>query len=93
MAELINTKVHLLENGIMPKSFQRFLEHESVSNCLYSLWKAKGKSSLEKVAPDPYPEEFDRDVKSTLDELRKDYDDLRFKQKSLQSSRLHKVFR
>lgn len=86
MAELINAKVQLLENGIMPESFQRFLDHESVSNCLNSLWKATGKSSLEVVGPDPYPEEFDRDVKSTLDELRKDYDDLRFKQKSFQSS-------
>ena len=82
MAQLINAKIHLLENGIMPDSFQHFLEHESVSICLYSLWKATGKSSLEKVAPNPYPEEFDRDVKSMLDQLRRDYDDLRFRQKS-----------
>lgn len=85
MAELINAKFHLLEleNGAIQKDFHNFLNHQSISRCLYFLWKEQGKSSLEKVAPDPYPEDFHRQVKSTLDYLKNNYDNLRLRRRYL----------
>jgi len=81
MAELINAKSYLLEleNGETQKSLDNFINHQSISNCLYFLWKEQGKSSLEKIEPHPYPEDFHKQVKLTLDYLKNDYNKLRLK--------------
>jgi hypothetical protein len=72
MAEIIRKKVHLLKDGILPVSFSDFIQHQVTSESLYRLWKEKNIDSSN-VAGAAYPIQFNEDVKSALDELRKQY--------------------
>ncbi|MEH2000951.1 MAG: hypothetical protein V7L00_19755 [Nostoc sp.] len=74
-AELINTKSYLLESGQLPESFDQFLKHEAQSGCLYRLWKEQGVST--QGNPDlKFPAEFNQDVKTSLDNLKSEYETL-----------------
>lgn len=67
--QLIRTKIHLLESGILPKSFEDFFSHEVEFEALHKLWKQKGVASPEIRGPG-WPKEFESDVKTVLDRLR-----------------------
>ena len=67
--DLIRSNMHLLEAGILPKTFDAFFAHEVQFEALHRLWKEKGVAS----PGDPglgWPREFESDVQTTLDELR-----------------------
>ena len=66
--DLIRSKTHLLERGLMPESFLQFFVHEAHYACLHPLWKEHGISSLE-VRGVSWPESFRRDVGNTLAQL------------------------
>ena len=73
IAEIIRKKVYLLRDGVMPESFYDFIEHQTISETLYQLWKQKGIDSTGKVKGKAFPRQFGVDVKNTLDELRQQY--------------------
>jgi hypothetical protein len=66
--DLIRSNMHLLEAGILPKTFATFLEHEVQFEALHHLWKEKGveSSSIPSLG---WPVEFENDVQAMLDEL------------------------
>jgi hypothetical protein len=67
--QLIRSKMHLLESGILPKSFEDFFRHEVQFEALHRLWKEKGVESPEISGPG-WPNDFESDVKTVLDRLR-----------------------
>lgn len=72
MADLIRSKVHLMETEELPNSFNRFLEHQAQYDCLHSLWRDREVSSDE-IYGEGWPEHFGADVQHTLTELRRSY--------------------
>jgi hypothetical protein len=73
IAEIIRKKIYLLQDGVMPESFHKFIEHQAISETLYQLWKQKGIDSTAKVPGRGFPIQFGVDVKDTLDQLRQKY--------------------
>jgi hypothetical protein len=69
MANLIRTKVSLLDSDELPTSFQKFLHHQAQFDCLHTLWKEKGIRSDE-ISGGGWPAEFDNEVRASLDQLR-----------------------
>jgi hypothetical protein len=67
---LIRSKMHLLEAGILPKSFEQFFVHEVQLEALHRLWKEKHVRSPGIVGPG-WPMDFEADVQGVLDTLRK----------------------
>jgi hypothetical protein len=61
--------MHLLESGILPKSFDEFFLHEMQLEALHRLWKEKGVRSPGIVGPG-WPIDFESDVQTVLDKLR-----------------------
>ncbi|MBD2099595.1 hypothetical protein [Leptolyngbya sp. FACHB-261] len=76
VAELINSKNHLLEDGQMPLSFEKFLKHTAQASCLYTLWKDKNISKKADRNFAPYPETFEEDVQRSLNTLQAKYKSL-----------------
>jgi hypothetical protein len=74
MAELIRTKVYLLDSDDLPSSFQQFLAHTSQYDCLYTLWKEKQVPS-DDIPITIWPTNFEQDVKQSLDSLRRSYNE------------------
>jgi hypothetical protein len=74
MADLIRTKIYLLESDELPESFQQFLTHSTEFDSLYTLWKDK-KVSSDEVRITHWPTAFESDVKDSLDKLRRNYND------------------
>ncbi|PWB69079.1 MAG: hypothetical protein C3F07_20390, partial [Anaerolineales bacterium] len=72
ITDLIQKKMHLLYNGILPESFDDFIHHQIMGESLYRLWKAKNIDSSG-VRGKGYPATFKGDVKSTLNQLRQEY--------------------
>lgn len=72
MADLIRSKVHLMETEELPNSFNRFLEHQAQYDCLHSLWRDKEIPSDE-IYGTGWPEQFGGDVQRTLTDLRRRY--------------------
>jgi hypothetical protein len=66
---LIRSNMHLLEAGILPKTFADFFSHEVQFEALHRLWKEKGVDSSG-VASLGWPTDFEADVQTTLDALR-----------------------
>jgi len=74
MSDLIRTKVYLLDSETMPESFQQFLMHTTQYQCFHSLWIDKGIVSDE-IPPIEYPKTFKMDVKNSLDQLMRHYNE------------------
>ena len=66
---LIRSKMHLLEAGILPKSFEDFFAHEVQFEALHRLWKEKGVDSSEISGPG-WPMDFESDTQLVLNRLR-----------------------
>jgi hypothetical protein len=66
---LIRSKMHLLEAGVLPKSFDDFFMHEVQFEALHQLWKEKGVDSSGIGGPG-WPVGFESDVQAVLDQLR-----------------------
>jgi hypothetical protein len=76
IAELIRTKISLLETDELPASFTQFLEHQTHYECLHRLWKQLNVTSDEITGP-KWPLEFEHDVRVTLQMLRRSYNEYR----------------
>lgn len=74
MAELIRTKIYLLDSDEIPDSFKQFLRHQAYYECLHNLWKDKGITSDE-IQGGEWPSDFEADVRNTLNKLRRDYNE------------------
>jgi hypothetical protein len=72
MAELIRSKVHLIDTDQIPESFLQFLKHQSQFDCLHILWKDLSIASDE-IGGRGWPTHFEQDVQSTLSKLRLEY--------------------
>ncbi len=68
MVEVLTTKLHLLESGRRPKSFDDFLLHQAAAEGLYRLSQAKGQSRWPR-APMGWPSEFGQDIAGSLARL------------------------
>ena len=67
--ELIRSKMHLLEAGIVPESFAKFFAHEVQLEALHRLWKEKGEHSSDIHGPG-WPMDFESETQVVLDQLR-----------------------
>jgi hypothetical protein len=67
---LLRKKIYLLESIELPPSFQEFFRHQAAFECLHRLWKEKGVDSSD-FRSTGWPKEFETDVKSHLEELRR----------------------
>jgi len=74
MAELIRTKVYLIDADEIPASFQEFLVHQMQLEVLHRLWKERGVDSTH-VANQGWPPQFSKDVAASLEGLKKRYQD------------------
>lgn len=62
---LVRTKMHLLEQGILPKSFEELFLHEVQLEALHRLWKEKRVRSPGIVGPG-WPMDFEPNVQGVL---------------------------
>lgn len=69
IGELIRSKIYLLENGELPESFVRFLEHETQFECLHRLWQDKQVTS-DSIKGAGWPKDIQHGVQETLQRLR-----------------------
>ena len=67
--DLVRAKMHLLDEGILPRSFEAFFLHEVQFEALHRLWKDKGLDSSS-IQGDGWPPSFEQDVAATLGNLR-----------------------
>jgi len=72
IAELLRTKVYLIESSEMPVSFRDFLSYQAQFEVLYRLWKDKGIESRQ-VRGIGWPAQFNLDVEESLKRLRERY--------------------
>ena len=76
MMELIRTKVYLLNSDGIPDSFANFIRHAAQLDSLHRLWKEANISTpFDETKVIEYPTDFKSEVQSTLNELRKEYND------------------
>jgi hypothetical protein len=73
IVELIRTKIYLLEEKELPNSFHAFLIHAAGFEALHRLWKERGQSTDEMVEGVGWPDQFSKDVQSTLLKLKERY--------------------
>jgi hypothetical protein len=73
IAELLRSKVYLLESSNIPDSFKSVISHQAQFESLHHLWKDEGVSNLGTVIGTGWPRQFNSDVAITLQELRKRY--------------------
>lgn len=76
IAQLIQSKIHLIEGEELPESFGVFLEHQTYYMVLHRLWKKEGQESDDVNGP-KWPTDFENDARRTLKELRKRYQEHR----------------
>jgi len=67
--DLMGSKMHLFEAGVLPKSFNAFFQHEVQFEALHRLWRGKGIDSPG-VPSLGWPMEFEGEVNTILDALR-----------------------
>ena len=72
MADLIRKKIHLINSDEVPDSFQKFLAHQAEYDCLHSLWKNE-KIASDEIIGAGWPDDFGKTVKSSLADLKKEY--------------------
>jgi hypothetical protein len=71
-AELIQSKIYLVEEDELPDSWKLFLDHQMQLQILHSLWKDQHVSSNEIIGKG-WPQQFEPDVKRGLSRLRSEY--------------------
>jgi hypothetical protein len=69
---LIRSRMFLLKDGVLPKSFEDFFVHEAQFEVLHRLWKEKGVASPH-ISGHGWPSEFEPQVQTTLDHLREQH--------------------
>jgi hypothetical protein len=67
--KLLRTRVHLLEDGKMPDSFEAFLKHAAGFEALHRLWQEKGEETHKEVKGIGWPPGFSADVSASLTRL------------------------
>jgi hypothetical protein len=67
--DLMRSKMHLFDEGFLPKSFDAFFAHEVQFEALHRLWKEKGIDSPGVVSLG-WPAGFEAEVQAILDSLR-----------------------
>jgi hypothetical protein len=72
IGELLRTRLYLLENSHLPKSFGEYLQHATQEACQHQLWDEL-KIDTSHVPGRKWPRQFDQDVKKTLDSLMEQY--------------------
>ncbi len=65
---LIRSRMYLLKDGVLPKSFEDFFVHEAQFEVLHRLWKEKAVDSSH-ISGHGWPSEFEPQVQTTLDHL------------------------
>lgn len=90
MIELIRTKLYLLDSDAIPKSFTNFIRHAAQFESFHQLWK-EADISTHGVKPIKYPPELKSEVHTTLNELRREYNEYIMRMK--ERGRLHKYGR
>jgi hypothetical protein len=73
MAEVIRTKIHLIDADEIPASFRQFMAHHTQTEALHDLWKEKKIDSMKATKVAPWPDDFGRDVEASLAGLRQRY--------------------
>ena len=74
MSDLIRSKIYLLDTDEFPDSFRQFLTHAAQFECLHGLWKDLTIKS-DHIAGIEYPKMFRGDAETTLDKLRREYNE------------------
>lgn len=74
IADLIKSKIHLINSDEIPKSFLDFLKHQASYEGLHNLWKDEGIPS-DKLPGVKWPEDLEKEVEDSLQGLRKSYND------------------
>lgn len=74
IADLIKSKIHLIDSDEIPKSFLDFLKHQANYEGLHNLWKDEGIPS-DMLPGVKWPEDLEKEVEGSLQELRKSYND------------------
>jgi hypothetical protein len=69
---LIRSRMYLLKDGVLPKSFEDFFIHEAQFEVLHRLWKEKAVDSSH-ISGHGWPSEFEPQVQTTLDHLREQH--------------------
>jgi hypothetical protein len=72
IGNLLRTKLYLLEEARVPKSFQKYLEHATQESCQHRLWSELSIDTAHVKGPS-WPAEFHGDVKGALDRLMTEY--------------------
>lgn len=72
ISKIIRNKIHLLDSSELPDSFIKFLEHQVQFECYYR-FKKDNKLDTYDILGTIFPEEFDHNIESTLNELRQKY--------------------
>ena len=67
--QLIRSRMYLLKDGVLPKSFEDFFVHEAQFEVLHRLWKEKAVDSSH-ISGHGWPSEFELQVQTSLDHLR-----------------------
>lgn len=72
ISALLRTKAYLLEDGKMPDSFKRYIEHATQEACQHRLWSelAIDTSAVKGLR---WPSDFDDDVKASFTRLMSEY--------------------
>src|SRR5215831_9712712 len=70
IGNLLKTKLYLLENGRMPPSFEKYLQHATREECQHRLWN---ELRIDTSGGTPWPTDFYDDVKDTLERITNDY--------------------
>jgi hypothetical protein len=69
---LIRSRMYLLKDGVLPKTFEDFFVHEAQFEVLHRLWKEKAIDSSH-LSGHGWPSEFELQVQTTLDHLREQH--------------------
>jgi hypothetical protein len=73
--DLLKNKFNLIEGNKLPESFRKYLQHSTLETTQITLWNELN-IDTQHTNGIPWPNEFENDVKKTLDVLMKRYDTL-----------------
>ncbi len=68
IAAILRTRLYLVEDGIIPDSFEDYLKHATQEAAQHRLWSELN-IETEHVPGKPFPGRFDRDVREARDRL------------------------
>ncbi len=73
--QLLKEKYHLIKENQLPQSFKDYLEHSIQETLQIDIWD-KLKLSTANVEGMPWPDQFDKDARQSLNTLKEEYDRL-----------------